>query len=107
MKLTKLDNNVIIKHFYEWNKSVDVDKKLAIDVYINSIDFLEDDLVFNCTVVEPIIDHNCGITEQSVNRPGDKLGDKLSIKLSEFEHPYKEILQSSIREIKLNKLIEI
>ena len=38
MKLTKLDNNVIIKHFYEWNKSVDVDKKLAIDVYKIQLD---------------------------------------------------------------------
>ena len=41
MILTKSDNDVIIKHIYEFNKSVDIGDKMAIDVYINSIEFLD------------------------------------------------------------------
>jgi len=106
MILKKSDNNIIIKHFYEWNKSAEVHNKLAIDVYINSIDFLEDDVLFNCKRIKPIIDYSCGINEDNVGKSRKDIGDYITVKLSEFESPYKEILKAAIREIKISMAID-
>lgn len=106
MILTKSDNDVIIKHLYEFNKSVDTGDKMAIDVYINSIEFLDnDDVVFNCIRIKPVLDYSCGITEDNVGKSRKDIGEDISCKLSEFEGEYKNILKAAIREIKINKFI--
>jgi len=105
MILTKSDNDIIIKHQYEFNKLVDTGNKMAIDVYINSIDFLEDDIVFNCKRIKPIVDYSCGITENNVGKSQGDIGDDVSVKLSDLEDVYKNILKSAIREIRINKLV--
>jgi hypothetical protein len=106
MKLTKLDNDIIVEHIYELNKSVDTGDKMAIDVYINSIEFLDnDDVVFNCIRIKPIVDDSCGITEDTVGKSKKEIGEDISCKLSEFEEVYKNVLKSAIREIKINKFL--
>ncbi len=104
MILTKLDNDIIIKHQYEWNKS-DNDK-IVIDVYINSIEFLKDDIVFNCTKIKPIIDNSCGITEDTIKKGNGDIGDNITVKLSQFDNKHKIVLNAAIREIKINKLYQ-
>jgi hypothetical protein len=106
MILTKSDNDVIIKHIYEFNKSVDIGDKLAIDVYINSIEFLDnDDVVFNCIRIKPIVDDSCGITEDNVGNSKKKIGEDISSKLSDFDVVYQNIFKAAIREIKINKFL--
>jgi hypothetical protein len=108
MILTKSDNDVIIKHIYEFNKSVDIGDKMAIDVYINSIEFLDnDEVVFNCIRIKPIVDDSCGITEDNVggSRSGVKIGEDLSSKLSDFDVVYQNVFKAAIREIKINKFL--
>jgi len=106
MILTKSDNDIIIKHMYEFNKSVDTQHQMAIDVYINSIEFLDnDDIAFNCTRIKPILDNSCGITEDTVGKSKKEIGEDISCKLSEFEEVYKIVLKSAIREIKINKFL--
>lgn len=107
MILTKSDNDIIIKHFYEWNKSAEVHNKLAIDVYINSIEYSEDDILFNCTRISPILDDSCGISEDSVGKSKKDIGDDITVKLSDFESPYNEILKAAIREIKIEVVNKI
>lgn len=104
MILTKDDNDVIIKHQYDWNKTVGIDgEKMAIDVYVNSIEFIQDDVVFNCKIIEPVLDPSCGINLKNVNI-SKRLGEKISLKLSGFSSTYRKILEAAIREIKLKKL---
>jgi hypothetical protein len=106
MILTKSDNDVIIKHIYDFNKSVDVGDKMAIDVYINSIEFLDNnDVVFNCIRIKPIVDYSCGITEDNIGDSKKEIGEDISCKLSEFDREYKNILKAAIREIKINKFL--
>jgi|LauGreDrversion4_2_1035121.scaffolds.fasta_scaffold528939_2 hypothetical protein len=106
MILTKSDNDVIIKHIYDFNKSVDVGDKMAIDVYINSIEFLDnDDVVFNCIRIKPIVDYSCGITEDTVGKSKKEIGEYLSSKLSDFDREYQNIFKAAIREIKINKFL--
>jgi len=68
MILTKLDNDIIIEHLYEWNKSAKFTDKLALDVYIKSIDFIEDDIVFYYQRISPILSEECGITKENVSQ---------------------------------------
>jgi hypothetical protein len=106
MILTKSDNDVIVKHIYEFNKSVVTGDKMAIDVYIKSIEFLDnDDVIFNCTRIKTILDESCGINEDNVGNSKKEIGEDISCKLSEFREVYKNILKSAIREIKINKFL--
>ncbi len=106
MILTKSDNDIIIKHIYDFNKSVDTQNQMAIDVYINSIEFLDnDDINFNCTRIKPVIDDSCGITEDTVGRSKGDIGENITAKLSQFEVVYKNILKAAIREIKISKFV--
>jgi hypothetical protein len=106
MILTKSDNDIIIKHIYDFNKSVDTQHQMAIDVYINSIEFLDNhDVIFNCTRIKPIIDDSCGITEDTVGSSKGDIGENITAKLSEFEVVYKNILKAAIREIKISKFV--
>ena len=105
MILTKLDNDIIIEHLYEWNKSAKVTDKLALDVYIKSIDFIEDDIVFYYKRISPIISEECGITKENVSQGKEEIGQYGYAKLSNFEEPYKNILLGAIREIKLKSIL--
>jgi hypothetical protein len=106
MILTKSDNDIIIKHIYDFNKSVDTQNQMAIDVYINSIEFLDnDDINFNCTRIKPVIDDSCGITEDTVGRSKGDIGENITTKLSHFEGVYKNLLKAAIREIKISKFV--
>jgi hypothetical protein len=106
MILTKSDNDIIIKHIYEFNKSVATHDKMAIDVYINSIELLDnDDIAFNCIIIKPIVDSSCGVTEDSVGRSRKDIGDTVTAKLSQFDDRYRNILKAAIREIKISKFV--
>jgi hypothetical protein len=105
MKLTKEDNDIILNHFYQWNKGVEAHMKMAIDSYIKSIEFIEDDIIFHAIRIKPILDKVCNITEDNVGSSKGKIGNHVSIKLSQFDKPYSDILYAAVREIKLNRIV--
>jgi hypothetical protein len=45
------------------------------------------------------------ITENNVGKSQGDIGDDVSVKLSDLEDVYKNILKSAIREIRINKLV--
>ena len=103
LKLTKEDNDIILKHLYEWNKGVETHMKMAMDSYVDALEFVDEDIVFHTSIIKPILLD--GITEDNVGKSNGKIGDKKSLKLSGFEKPYYDILLQSIREIKLSRVI--
>lgn len=102
--LNKNDNEVILNHLYKYNQTVETGQKMAMDFYIESINF-SDDITFKGIRIEPILDKSCEITEDNVGGSRGEIGDSLEIKISQFESPYREIIFAAIREIKLNKII--
>jgi hypothetical protein len=106
INLTKDDNNIIIKHLYEWNKKVPINEKMAMDSYIESIDFIEDDIIFNSIRINPILDEDHDITKDTVGGQKGKIGDRNSISINDFSKPYRDIFLGTIREIKINKLLK-
>lgn len=105
INLTKEDNDIILNHLYEWNKGVETHMKMAMDTYVDAIEFIEDNIMFHYKKIKPILDDDCGITENNVGEGKGEIGDKYSVKLSQFEKPYDDILYSAVREIKLNKIL--
>lgn len=103
LDLTKKDNDIIINHLYKWNQGVETHMKMAMDTYVDAIEFIGDDIVFHCTRIKPFLIDD--ITEDNVGKSKGEIGDKITIKLSKFESPYNDILYAAVREIKLNKLI--
>ena len=103
LDLTKEDNDIILHHLYKWNKGVETHMKMAMDSYVNSIEFVENDIIFHSTRINPVLDDD--ITEDNVGKSKNKIGDKTSIKLSQFESPYDDIFYATVREIKLNKIL--
>jgi len=102
LNLTLIDNEIIIKHFIEFNNSVEIQHKMAFDCYINSIEFIDDDIKFDCTRIKPIV---CdGVDQYNVGESRGEIGDNFIINMDIFEGVYKDLLIASIREIKLNKI---
>lgn len=104
IELTKEDNDIILNHLYKYNESVDTNMKMAMDSYVETIEFVENDIIMNGKRIKPIIDESCGVTEDNCGLPSGEIGESISLKLSQFESPYNNIFISAIREIKLNKL---
>ena len=104
IKLTKSDNDIIVNHFYKYNRTVEVHQKMAIDFYIESIEFL-DDIKFHGVRIKPVLDDSCDITKDNVGDGRGQLGETFDVFFSQFEKPYSDILSAAIREIKLNRII--
>lgn len=104
LDLTKEDNDIIINHLYKYNKGLETHMKMAMDSYVDVLEFVEDDIIFHITRINPVLDDD--ITEDNVGKSSGVTGDKKSIKLSRFEKPYDSILYAAVREIKLSRLIE-
>lgn len=105
VKLTKEDNDIILNHLYKYNQGVETHMKMAMDSYVEFIEFKSDDIIFHSKRINPILDEECNINEDNVGSSRGKIGDSVSISLSEFEKPYNDIFYAAVREIKLNKLI--
>jgi len=105
LELTKEDNDIILNHLYKYNQSVETSEKMAMDSYVENIEFIENDFIFHIKRIKPILDESCGITEDVCGKPRGEIGESILIKLSAFESPYNEIFRAAIREIKLNKLV--
>lgn len=103
ISLSREDNDIIVRHLYEYNEGVDVEQRMSMDCYINEIDFTENDLVFKCLGIETIL-YGDIITDKIIPI-NNVVGKLFEIKLSEFESPYNQILMGAIREIKLRRLI--
>jgi hypothetical protein len=79
--------------------------KMAMDSYVESIEFTEGDTIFHSKRIKPILDNECDINEDNVGKSKGEIGDKVSISLSQFEKPYDDILYAVVREIKLSKIL--
>lgn len=104
IELTKGDNDIIINHLYKYNEGAEVTMKMAMDVYIKTIEFTEKDIIFHFKGIKPILDDDCNITDKNIGK-GIDIDREDSVPLSKFEPPYNNILYGAIREIKLNKLL--
>ena len=103
LDLTKEDNDIILNHLYKYNKGVETHMKMAMDYYVDALEFVEGDIIFHSTRIDPILDDD--ITEDNVGKSNGEIGAKTSSKLSGFEKPYDSILYAAVREIKLSKLL--
>lgn len=103
LDLTKEDNDIILHHLYKYNQGVEVHMKMAMDSYVNSIEFVENDIIFHSTRINPVLIGD--ITEDNVGKSKGKIDDKITIKLSKVESPYDDIFYAAVREIKLNKIL--
>lgn len=105
VELTKEDNDIILKHLYEWNKGLEIHMKMAMDSYVQSIEFTPDDIIFHSKIIKPVLDSECDITEDNVGKSRGEIGDTFSRSLSQFEKPYGNIFYAAVREIKINKIL--
>lgn len=103
LNLTKEDNAIIINHLYKYNKGVETHMKMVMDTYVDALEFIEGDIIFHNTRIDPILDDD--ITEDNVGKSKGEIDDKITIKLSKLESPYNDILYAAVREIKLNKIL--
>lgn len=102
MILSKEDNDIIVEHLYKYNEGVGVVDKMAMDSYINRIEFTDDDIIFHGVriVAVPIDD----IEQYNIGESIGEVGDKVTISLSIFDTVYREVFKSAIREIKINRI---
>jgi predicted component of viral defense system (DUF524 family) len=103
IEFNKEDNDIFIKHLYEFNKNVQIRDKMAMDAYINQIEFRNNDIIFKITRIETIKIEN--LEDKQYSESHGEIGDIFYISLNSIEEPYKTVLNSAIREIKINKLI--
>ena len=103
LNLTKKDNDIISNHISKFNQGVETHMRLAVDVYINFIEFKDDDIILYFKITEPILDDF--VTKENVGISSGEIGDEKSISISRFDEPYRRILYTSIREIKLERII--
>jgi hypothetical protein len=76
---------------------------MVMDSFIHSLNIVEYDIIFNCSVIDAIkIEGLPPENYKYVYAPGTNF----EIKLSSFEDIYRNNLISSIREIKLKRLID-
>ncbi len=97
--LTKEDNNIIVNHLYTNNRTCDVSDRIAMDSYINYIDFIDNDIILNCSVIEVVPDD----TVPSATRSISSIGTNFDVNLSTMH--LSNIFAGAIREIQINKLI--
>lgn len=107
MILTKEDNDIIVYHLYKYGEGFsDIRDKIAMDLYINEIEFLKNEIILKGVRIKPIpID---GICEENIGKGRGDIGDYMEIKLSDFkinEYDCIKPLRAAIREIKLKKII--
>ncbi len=102
MILSKEDNDIIINHLYKYNEGVGVVDKMAMDSYINKIEFTDNDIIFHGVriVAVPIDD----VEEYNIGKGIGEVGDKVTIELSVFDPVYREVFKAAIREIKINRI---
>ena len=105
LELTKEDNDIILNHLYKYNEGVETNMKITMDSYVETIEFVENDFILHMKRIKPILDESCGITEDTCGKSQGEIGESISIKLSQFESPYNNIVLAAIREIKLNRLV--
>lgn len=105
LTLTKEDNDIIVYHLYKYGEEFsDINNKMAMDFYINEIQFLKSETIFKGVRIKPIpID---GVSEKYIGRGRGDIGDYMEIKLSNVDVDYTKPLQAAIREIKLKKIID-
>lgn len=102
LKLNKEDNDIIIEHLYEYNKGVPINDKMAMDVYIEEIQF-KDDIIIKRIKIETIKIEN--IKDDEYGKGEGEIGEIICVNLNRFEEPYKSIITGAIREIKINHFI--
>ena len=104
LELTKEDNDIIVYHLYKCGEGFsDIRDKMAMDFYINTIEFLENDTILKGVRIKPIpLD---GVCEKNIPNGRGEVGDYLEIILSKFDREYIGSLKAAIREIKLKKII--
>jgi len=104
INLTQLDNDILIKHLYSKNGNENEDI-IVIDVYVEYIEELDDDLIINGFYIEPILDKYCDIEKVRSETRNNILGEPVRLNLSNFEKNTQDLIKASIREIKINKLL--
>lgn len=105
----ELENNIIKKYIFNYNKGSEIVENIVLDVYIDSIEWTENDIIFHSTTILPDqSDYSVKISEDIIENCNRYLGKKSEIKLSKFDRNqsnFKNIIFSALREIKLNKII--
>jgi hypothetical protein len=104
IELDEVDNDIFIKHLYEFNKNVSsISDKLVMDCLILNLEFKEHDIIFKVTRIETIKME--GLHEDHYGKSSGKIGDVIHISINSFGDKYKTIFRAAIREIKINKLV--
>ena len=107
IQLDKDDNEIVRTHIYEANKALPTHEKMAMNVFIHSIDIDGEEVTFHTTIIEPILDEENGITKDVTGEDHwkpESLGKPETIFLKNFEGPVKESLRAAIREIQIRKI---
>lgn len=110
IELTKEDNDIIVYHLYKYSDGFsDITDRKAMDFYINTIEFLENDTILKGFRIKQIPFDD--VREENIlwriGKSRGDLGDYLEIILSEFDKEYINSLKAAIREIKLKKIVGI
>lgn len=106
IELTKEDNDIIVYHLYKYSDGFsDITDRKAMDFYINTIEFLENDTILKGFRIKQIPFDD--VREENILwRIGKSRGD-LETTLSKFDKEYINSLKAAIREIKLKKIVGI
>jgi hypothetical protein len=108
LKLNKEDNQKFFDVFDSHNKSVErISDKIALDVYVEALDFVENDIVFHCVKLDKSEIKVFGAEEENIGSGSDKKpGERLIVKFSNLEPEIKSLSLSFVREIKISKMID-
>lgn len=108
LKLDKKDNKKFFDIFDSHNRSVErISDKIALDVYVEALDFVENDFIFHCVKLHKSEIKVFGAEEENIGSGTDKKpGENTIIKFSNLEPDIKSLALSFVREIKISKIID-
>lgn len=108
LKLDKKDNQKLFDIFDSHNRSVErISDKIALDVYVEALDFIDDDVLFHCFKLDKSEIKVFGAEEENIGSGSDKKpGESLIVKFSNLEPEIKSLALSFVREIKISKMID-
>jgi hypothetical protein len=108
LKLNKEDNQKFFDAFDAHNRNAEqVRDKIALDVFIEALDLIENDIVFHCVVLDKSEIKVFGAKEENIEiNQNKKPGENVTVRFSDFEPEFKQICLSAVREIKISKMID-